>query len=384
MTQTNLNGLCRSLFLVAGFALAAGAVSAQGPTSPTVPLTAIASEDGTTIRLQGADRDLQIALCDGTAVADIRPAGRPSGLGVAIDRDQDGCRPASPLAELDDLTVVPQFPLLESAAHDLVLAYGDSAQRVISVERTFSLGPAPRVMAVWPDAEIVPANILRFYLKFDQPMARGSVAEHVHLETADGEVLTDVFLNLGVELWSPDQTRVTLMLDPGRIKRGVGPNTALGAPLDVGETYKLVVDRAMRDAQGRPLTVDYSHTFLAASAERRAVDPANWRIETPAIETREPVRVSFDRVVDRPNVLRYLAVVGSEGSRVEGHAEMIDQTWMFSPVDAWPSDPVALHVSARTEDAAGNTLCFAFDVEAETGSRCEENIALELNLSPSP
>lgn len=384
MTQTNLNGSCRTLFLAAGFALAVGAVSAQEPTSPTPPLTAVTSEDGTAIRLQGADRDLQIALCGGTVVADVRPAGRPSGLSVAIDGDQEGCLPASPSAEPGDLTLVPRFPLLESAAHNLVLTNSDGVEEVVSVDRPDNLAPAPRVAAVWPDTNIVPANILRFYLTFDQPMARGSVVEHVHLETADGEVLTDVFLNLGVELWSPDQTRVTLMLDPGRIKRGVGPNTTLGAPLDAGQSYRLIVDGAMRDAQGRSLGVDYGHVFLAVAAERRPIDAMDWQIEMPATGTRDPVQVSFDRVVDRPNVLRNLAVVRSDGSRVEGHAKMIDQVWVFSPIDVWQSDPIALHVAARTEDAAGNTLCFAFDVDAGAGAGCEEDVVLELSLSPSP
>ena len=36
--------------------------------------------------------------------------------------------------------------------------------------------------------------------------------------------------------------RLTLLFHPGRVKRGVGPNEALGPPLRSGETFRLVVD----------------------------------------------------------------------------------------------------------------------------------------------
>ena len=41
--------------------------------------------------------------------------------------------------------------------------------------------PAAEVTAVYPDVDIVPENLLRFYLEFSSPMSRGSAYEHVQL-----------------------------------------------------------------------------------------------------------------------------------------------------------------------------------------------------------
>ena len=45
-------------------------------------------------------------------------------------------------------------------------------------------------------------------------------------------------------------TRLTLLLDPGRIKRGVRPLEEIGGALQVGRTYTLVIDDAWPDAKG--------------------------------------------------------------------------------------------------------------------------------------
>ncbi len=80
----------------------------------------------------------------------------------------------------------------------------------------------------------LPANLLRLYLNFDTPMARGQVAEFIHLVDAQGQEMPNAFLNLGIEFWSTDQRRLTILFDPGRLKQGVGPNAVIGPPLAPG------------------------------------------------------------------------------------------------------------------------------------------------------
>ena len=43
------------------------------------------------------------------------------------------------------------------------------------------------------------------------------------------------WIGINQELWDPGMQRLTLLLDPGRIKRGVGPNLEAGLALERGE-----------------------------------------------------------------------------------------------------------------------------------------------------
>ena len=58
------------------------------------------------------------------------------------------------------------------------------------------------------------------------------------------------------ELWDPSQTRLTVLFDPARIKRGLVPNAQLGLPLRAGRRYRLEIDSAWPDAQGVALSAD--------------------------------------------------------------------------------------------------------------------------------
>ncbi len=50
-------------------------------------------------------------------------------------------------------------------------------------------------------------------------MSRGDSYRHIQLRDAKGKAVELPFLELGEELWNPDMTRLTLFIDPGRVKR---------------------------------------------------------------------------------------------------------------------------------------------------------------------
>jgi hypothetical protein len=60
-----------------------------------------------------------------------------------------------------------------------------------------------------------------------------------------------------VELWDRSMQHLTILVDPGRLKRGVGPNRELGPPLKVGDEYALVAGSGLVDLSGEPL-IHYS------------------------------------------------------------------------------------------------------------------------------
>src|SRR4030095_8926491 len=102
-------------------------------------------------------------------------------------------------------------------------------------ERTF-------VSQVYPSAELLPENLLKFYVHFSAPMSRGHAYKHTHLRDENGKEIEVPFLELDEELWDPTMTRLTLFIDPGRIKRGVRPLEEVGPALEAGKRYNLVVD----------------------------------------------------------------------------------------------------------------------------------------------
>ena len=83
------------------------------------------------------------------------------------------------------------------------------------------------VMAIYPTAAEVPRNLLRLYVWFSAPMSEGYAARHVRLAGDAGERLAGALLP-GGELWSGDGRRLTLLLDPARIKRGLAAHREAG------------------------------------------------------------------------------------------------------------------------------------------------------------
>ncbi len=59
-----------------------------------------------------------------------------------------------------------------------------------------------------------------------------------------------------------------MTFDPGRIKRGLTSNEAMGPPIVEGKRYTLVIDRDWSDAQGVPMLEGFRKTFPGGPAER--------------------------------------------------------------------------------------------------------------------
>ena len=103
----------------------------------------------------------------------------------------------------------------------------------------------------------MPANLLKFYIHFSNPMSVGDVYSHIRILDTEGNPLELPFLELGEELWDSESRRLTLLFDPGRIKRGLKPNRETGTPLTQGETYTLHISEKLLDAKGRPLKKEF-------------------------------------------------------------------------------------------------------------------------------
>lgn len=296
----------------------------------------------------------------------------------------------------DALRFEPRYPL--DPGLDYVAKFDPSRLPVArddgSSRTGFRLPPARKaapasVSRVEPSGDVLPENLLKFYLHFSAPMSRGEVYRRVRLTDAKGRTLDHAFLEIGEELWDPSGTRITLLLDPGRIKRGLRPREEEGPILEAGKSYALVVDREWPDASGQAMRDAYRKVFRAGPAQMRQLDTKEWVITTPTPQTRDSVVVTFPQPLDHALLDHALVVLDSKGARVAGRASIVaDSTrWEFTPAVEWTAGTYQLEIDADLEDLAGNSRARAFevDVEGQVGVRNEvRRVRLPIKISAAP
>ena len=248
---------------------------------------------------------------------------------------------------------------------------------------TEKAAPSPnttRVAHVYPSTDVLPENQLKLYLCFTAPMQTGEAWGRLHLLDSSGAPVKLPFLEIDQELWNPGYTRLTVLFDPGRIKRGVLPLQEIGPSIREGETYTLVIDRGWRDGRGAPLAEPYRKQFLVGPPDREPIDPEKWRITSPRAGTTEPLIASFGEPLDYAMLQHALTVAG-----VAGQVELVrDETeWRFTPTLPWKDADYQLVIQATLEDLAGNRVGRAFDVDvSEPSSRKTPNKSVSLGFRP--
>jgi hypothetical protein len=223
--------------------------------------------------------------------------------------------------------------------------------------------PVARVLQVYPSAAVLPSNQLRLYVYFSAPMSRGEADQRIHLLDSHGKALADVFLPRE-ELWDREYRRLTLTFDPGRIKRGLASNQALGPPLVEGKRYTLVIDRAWPDARGVPMLEGFRKSFRGGPAERVPPDPKQWRLIPPKAGALDAVVVDFPQPMNYPLLLSMLHVTDG-GADIAGRVTVAKQEteWRFTPSAPWKPGHYQVVVDTRLEDLAGNHIGQAFDID---------------------
>ena len=117
------------------------------------------------------------------------------------------------------------------------------------------------VIEVYPKQNILPENILKFYIKFSKPMREGNFLEHIKLYNGKGENISGVFFDNIYELWNNNHTQITLLVDPGRVKTGLQQNIKLGRAFTANENYTLSIDTTWRTIQGSYLSKPFIKKF---------------------------------------------------------------------------------------------------------------------------
>jgi hypothetical protein len=226
-----------------------------------------------------------------------------------------------------------------------------------------SSGKPPMVTAIYPQADTVPENLLKFYIEFSEPMQTGSALEHIFLLDKNRDTLQRIFLDLKPELWDPAEKVLTVWIDPGRIKRDLVLNKELGNPLHSHQTYELVVTGKWKDRRGLALGKSISKKFTVSPRVDEQLSINQWRIVVPKAGTIAPLTIHLGYPVDHYLLQESLSVLTNDGKPVKGKVTLVDKdkTWMFTPDTEWSLGAYKLRVASRLEDLAGNNLNKVFD-----------------------
>lgn len=217
---------------------------------------------------------------------------------------------------------------------------------------------------VTPSGAEVPENLLRIVLHLDAPLSAPLDMHHVLLLDSSGATIPDAFLDL--PLPGRDGRELTLLLHPGRIKTGVGPNVALGPALRAGQGVLLRID----DPQlGRPL----EKRWQVQPALRQRIAPEAWTWHAVQRGGRTTLRIAFPQALDS-GAAPMLALQGPDGRRVEGAARLAsgERGWQFTPARPWRQGKYLLRVHPALEDPQGNRLCSAFEQAGQSAQQCGE------------
>jgi hypothetical protein len=263
-----------------------------------------------------------------------------------------------------DVIFQPRFPLRAGVKYRAVFrAVQPEITATFEIPKP-STAPSTRVEQVYPTTNVLPGNQLKFYICFTAPMQRGEAWRRVHLYDASGKLVELPFLELQQELWDPDYKRLTVLFDPGRIKRGLQPLQEVGPAIEEGKEYSLVIDRTWIDASGSPLVEGFRKTFRVAAADRTPPETRDWHVTPPASAT-APLVIDFPKPLDYALLLHLIEVVDSKGQTIAGsiRIEREETRWIFTPPAGWKPGGYSVRIDTSLEDLAGNRIGRPFDVD---------------------
>lgn len=262
------------------------------------------------------------------------------------------------------LTFQPRFPFRKGISYTAFWKKGAPFQFQI---------PHPEVttelLAIYPSVETVPANLLKIYLHFSAPMGEGRAYEHLTLLNVVGDTVYQPFVPLQPELWSEDRRRLTLWLDPGRVKRGLLSHETHGVVIEEGEEYQLQIAPDWKDASGVRLGKPYFKRLIVGSPDYDRPVPAGWRLHLPNAGSSDPLVIDFGESLDQALASRHLKIQTESGLTVPGSVTLSQEEsrWSFYPESAWPAGNYSVLINSSLEDLAGNNLNRPFDREIKPG-----------------
>ncbi|HYF29527.1 MAG TPA: hypothetical protein VD993_00260 [Chitinophagaceae bacterium] len=265
----------------------------------------------------------------------------------------------------DSVVFKPMMALTHGLTYELVWRGQPLAQIEMPKVGNFA---NPEVNFIYPSGDSLPENLLKLYVHFTKPMQEGQAMKYITVVRNRKDTISSVFLDLDPELWNKERTTLTVWVDPGRIKRELQPNKALGPPLQNGNHYEVLIQPGWTDAEGTAIVKPFRKEFVAVKRDEASPDPGKWTIFTPKPGTRTPVIIELHEPLDHEVMIHAIAIADSKGNVLKGTIATLkgERALYFLKDQPWASGKYTLLVEPRLEDLAGNNLERVFDKDILT------------------
>lgn len=243
------------------------------------------------------------------------------------------------------------------------------------------LNSSPEVVNIYPTSEILPENLLRFYVEFSNSMRIVNNLENIKLLDEKGKEIKGAIFNNVYELWDSEQKQLTLILDPARVKTGLKANENFGRALQANKKYQLIIEKA-EDIYGNPLDQPYVKEFFVKEEDMKIPDFNNWKLTLPKSNSFQAFKIQSPQAIDRLSLLNKIVLVNSKKEIIDGEIEISNQEkeWSFSPKHKWEKGTYMLIINSRLEDPCGNNLNGLFDHKIGSLKNEEEGKLNEIKI----
>jgi hypothetical protein len=193
-------------------------------------------------------------------------------------------------------------------------------------------------------------------------MQEMGILNHIKLTNKEGENITGVFYENQYELWDINRTKVTLIIDPGRVKTGLSANRLMGRAFVEGEEYTLTVDSLLLDFNDQQLARSFSKTFVAVKEDRTPPRVELWHYNVPKSKSKQKLVIDFNDKIDHISAQTLIRIT-YKGKTVEGEILLKNQEQqsVFEPKKQWKKGTYKIKVSPSLEDIATNSMNQVFD-----------------------
>ncbi len=236
------------------------------------------------------------------------------------------------------------------------------------------------VTEIYPSAPILPSNLLKLYIRFSRPINTTFVYDHIRFINVVGDTLPRTILPLENPLISDDRTLLTLWIEPGRQKRGLGPNKQLG-PVFNKETYRLIVTKDIKDNNGVSMQEDFIHSFSIGNTDRIKPTIDDWKIDIPEINSISKLLIECSESIDYGSIQDNIHIIDNSMQEIKGTWQLLEEETIlsFQPREPWKKGNYQILCNPEIEDLAGNNLSRLFDKEIKNSSN-EESINQKYSL----
>ncbi len=191
----------------------------------------------------------------------------------------------------------------------------------------------------------------------------GNALDFITVYNTTEEKEESIFLALETELWNRQHDRLTLWLDPGRIKTDLIPNRERGLPIKKGNAYTITVDKKWKTATGKELTETYQKQWRVTAPDTLKPDVEKWKVDAPSSNSVTAMSIHFNEPLDHVLAQESIGINGSNGKPMPGAWDLNKwgTTLHFTPLSSWKKGKYEIVVNSKLEDLAGNNLNRLFD-----------------------